>query len=266
MTKLITFHAYRGGTGTTTLTANVAACVARYGYRVGVLDLNWAAPGLPMLFGFGEEGVDRSLQDYIQDSSTWAAVPYDVSSCIGSGGGDGKVYLIPGAPIPRHCDSPTSASPRLIHLTQPQPLESSQIPALQGAIATLSQGLKLDYLFLDTPSGFGSAVWQTIAPSQVLLLILRPDQQDYPGTALSIQLAQHLQIPRCFLVVNPAPKTLDSDKLKAKLEDTYGLTVAGVLPLSTRMVALASSDLFVTQYPDHPLTHGLEAMARLVML
>ena len=152
------------------------------------------------------------------------------------------------------------------HLAQPLSLDPQVLGQLQTAITTLGQALKLDYLFVDTPSGFGGNIWQAIAPSQVLLLILRPDQQDYPGTALSIQIAQQLQIPRCLLVVNPAPKTLDSDKLKAKLEEAYGLTVASVLPHSTHMMSLASADLFITRHTDHPLTQGLETMARLVML
>lgn len=383
MTKLIAFHSYRGGTGTTTLTANVAACVARYGYRVGLLDLNWAAPGLPVLFGFGEEGVDRSLQDYLQAQKPWEEVAYDVTFCLGSTSKSAsKLYLIPGAPFPhwslvgpdRHnpptvtdtgsagtdlesaalaaapiaapidpepsptpqtatetadpaedspqasppdepspnpaASDPSAAPPASTQppslspsanspteppaigpsfLAEPPPapavpplistpadpvanlaptpdLSPDQLPHLQAALTNLGETLKLDYLFVDTPSGFTGAIWQAIAPSQVLLLILRPDQQDYPGTALSIQLAQQLKIPRCLLVVNPAPKTLDGDKLKAKLEEAYGLTVASVLPHSTRMMALASADLFVSQHADHPLTQGLEAMARLVML
>lgn len=391
MTKLITFHSYRGGTGTTTITANVAACVARYGYRVGLLDLNWAAPGLPVLFGFGEEGVDRSLQDALQNRKTLEETAYDVTFCLGSGSKSAsKLYLIPGAPLPhwslattetepasdgdadpsslvpvvgsapgagasqgsetepddRRASSegatiaaipdeqanpegaaigltsdsgtaaetapgvlkafptaapaptalteplagptpidrlapafpaeppPAPSAPALTeppadpvaHLAQPLTLDPQVLGQLQTAITALGQALKLDYLFVDTPSGFGGNIWQAIAPSQVLLLILRPDQQDYPGTALSIQIAQQIQIPRCLLVVNPAPKTLDSDKLKAKLEEAYGLTVASVLPHSTRMMSLASADLFVTRHTDHPLTQGLETMARLVML
>jgi len=51
MPTLISFHSCRHGVGRTNLTANLAACIATQGYRVGVLDADGAAPGIHALFG-----------------------------------------------------------------------------------------------------------------------------------------------------------------------------------------------------------------------
>ena len=37
--------------------------------------------------------------------------------------------------------------------------------------------------------------------------------------------------------------------------------MAGVLPHSDEMMALASAGVFVTRYPDHPITETLEQVA-----
>jgi hypothetical protein len=83
---------------------------------------------------------------------------------------------------------------------------------------------------------------------------MRPDQQDYEGTGITVKVAQGLQVPRMMLVVNKTPPGLDPDAVKAKVEDAYGCDVAAVLPHSDEMMNLASSGIFVVRYPDHPLT------------
>ena len=50
MTKVIAVHSFKGGTGKTTLTANIAAILAK-NRRVGVMDLDLSGPGLHVLFG-----------------------------------------------------------------------------------------------------------------------------------------------------------------------------------------------------------------------
>jgi chromosome partitioning protein len=50
LTKCIAFHSYKGGTGKTTLAANLAALLARNGHRVCLLDLDFYAPSLESYF------------------------------------------------------------------------------------------------------------------------------------------------------------------------------------------------------------------------
>ena len=96
----------------------------------------------------------------------------------------------------------------------------------------------------------------------MLLIILRPDQQDYQGTAVTVDVARRLDIPRMFLVVNKVLSSFDFAEVKRTIiEETYDCQVAGVLPLSEDVVRLASVGIFCLHYPDHPFTQGLIAIA-----
>ena len=105
----------------------------------------------------------------------------------------------------------------------------------------------------------------SITISDVLVLILRPDQQDYQGTAVTIDVARKLEVPKLLLVVNKVPNIFEINELKAKVEETYQATVAGVLPHSDDMMILASAGIFSLKYPNHPLTQTMDSIARQVM-
>src|SRR5688572_22233273 len=49
--------------------------------------------------------------------------------------------------------------------------------------------LKLDLLPIDTHPGFDEETLLTIAISDTLLIVLRPDKQDYHGTAVLVEVA-----------------------------------------------------------------------------
>ena len=51
MSKIISVHSFRGGTGKSNTTANVTALLAREGLRVGVIDTDIQSPGIHVLFG-----------------------------------------------------------------------------------------------------------------------------------------------------------------------------------------------------------------------
>ncbi len=48
---LIAVHSYRGGTGKSNITANLAVELARLGFKVGVVDTDLPSPGIHILFG-----------------------------------------------------------------------------------------------------------------------------------------------------------------------------------------------------------------------
>ncbi len=53
MRQIVSIHSYRGGTGKSNLTANLATAVALTGKRVGVVDTDIQSPGIHVLFGDG---------------------------------------------------------------------------------------------------------------------------------------------------------------------------------------------------------------------
>ena len=126
--------------------------------------------------------------------------------------------------------------------------------AVALALRDLVETLNLDALMIDTHPGLNEETLLSIAISDVLLIILRPDQQDYQGTGVTVEVARKLNVPHMLLVVNKVPSVFNPADVKAQIEKTYNVEVAAVLPHSDEMMALASSGIFVLRYPNHPVT------------
>ena len=63
--KIISIHSYRGGTGKSNMTANIAACATLAGKRVAVLDTDLQSPGIHVLFGFDQSKINLTLVDFL---------------------------------------------------------------------------------------------------------------------------------------------------------------------------------------------------------
>src|SRR3989442_2457855 len=81
MTKVIAVHSFKGGTGKTTLTANIAAVLAK-NRRVGVMDLDLSGPGLHVLFGLKKSEIKATLTDIFLGDGTPADVLIDLSQRV----------------------------------------------------------------------------------------------------------------------------------------------------------------------------------------
>jgi MinD-like ATPase involved in chromosome partitioning or flagellar assembly len=61
-----------------------------------------------------------------------------------------------------------------------------------------------------------------------------------------------------MMVVNIIPQASNLDEMRARVEKTYSLNVAAMLPYANEMMTLASSGIFPLKYPDHPISQGLK--------
>jgi septum site-determining protein MinD len=136
---------------------------------------------------------------------------------------------------------------------------------LTSGIRELVKTLRLDVLLIDTHPGLNEETLLSIALTHTLLVVMRPDEQDYEGTGVTIRVARRLGVERLLVVVNKLPASFDPAQVRAQVETTYGCEVAAVLPHSETLMTLASRHLFVVQYPDHPLTALYEGLATAVL-
>ena len=250
---IISVHSFRGGTGKSNISANVAAQLAKRGNRVGVIDTDIGSPGIHVLFGMDEESIDKSLNDYLFGRCTIEEAAYNVSAKIGKGevfvmGGD--LYLIP-------------ASIRAGDITKVLK-EGYDFNVLNDGFRDLLERLKLDYLIIDTHPGLNEETLLSIAISDLLFIILRPDQQDFQGTAVTVDVAERLEVPYLYLIINKALSRYDFDALEKEVVETFGNPVATILPLSEDVAGLQSSDIFSLRYPEHPFSQGIIRVADLV--
>jgi septum site-determining protein MinD len=239
MSKIISVHSFRGGTGKSNTTANVATLFAMDGLRVGVVDTDIQSPGIHVLFNLNEEDMKHSLNDYLWGKCGIQQCAHDVTPGLGVVG-EGKVFLIPSS-------IKVGEIARVLR-------EGYDVGLLNDGFQNLLDGLKLDVLMIDTHPGLNEETLLSLAVSDALVIVMRPDQQDYQGTGVTVEVARKLEVPRILLVVNKCPQSFPAADVRARVERTYNCEVAAVLPHSDELMTLASAGVFVTQYPDHPVT------------
>src|SRR5436189_6467707 len=96
MPTIVSVHSYRGGTGKSNLTANLASSLVQQGKRVCVVDTDVQSPGLHVLFGMDVQSSGLTLNDYLYGRSTIEQVADDVPAKLRSTAARGGVpYLVP---------------------------------------------------------------------------------------------------------------------------------------------------------------------------
>ncbi|TAF49945.1 MAG: MinD/ParA family protein [Oscillatoriales cyanobacterium] len=250
MPKVVAIHSYRGGTGKSNFSANLATTIASQGYRVGVVDTDVPSPGIHNLFCLEPEQMQKTLNNYLWGDAAITEAAYDVSANIGLSE-PGTLYLVPSS-------IKADDIARILK-------NGYDVKLMNDGFRTLVKNLELDYLFIDTHPGLSKETFLSIAISHVLILILRPDKQDYQGTAVTVDVARQLKVRKMLLAINKAHSKLNLEALRQKVEQTYQESVAGVFPLSEDLVQLASEGVFCVKYPEHPISQEFNNVARQII-
>ncbi|MBP8001949.1 MAG: MinD/ParA family protein [Chloroflexi bacterium] len=246
MSHIIAIHSFRGGTGKSNSAANIAALLAAQGKRVAVVDMDIQSPGIHVLFGLDETTLDKTLNGFLYDQYGIVAAAHDVTPNLGVAL-TGQIFLVP-----------SSIKAEDISRVVRQGYNAEK---LNDGLEDLIEELDLDAVLLDSHPGLGKETLLSLAAADTLVIILRPDEQDFQGTHVTLQVMQRLQIPQIFLVVNKAPEDLDLNQVKREVEKTYGVPVLAVFPHSDEMMTLASSGIFSLHYPDHPVAQKYRQLA-----
>jgi septum site-determining protein MinD len=246
MSKIISIHSFRGGTGKSNTSANLSALLAAEGMRVCVIDTDIQSPGIHVLLGLNEGDMKATLNDYLWGRCDITDAAHDVTENLG---GDiaGRLLLVPSS-------IKVSDIARILR-------EHYDVGLLNDGFQRLIEALNLDVLIVDTHPGLNDETLLSIAISDALVIIMRPDQQDFQGTSVTVEVARKLDVPRMVLIVNKTPTFLDPEKVREKVERTYNCEVAAVLAHSDDMMALGSEGVFVVKYPDHPIAGQLRQVA-----
>jgi MinD-like ATPase involved in chromosome partitioning or flagellar assembly len=249
MPKVISIHSYRGGTGKSNFTANLAVQTALQGYNVGVVDTDIPSPGIHNILGLEAESVRKTLNNYLWGESSIADAAYDLTDTLGLE--KGQLLFVPSS-------VKADDIARILK-------EGYDVKLMNDGFRQLVRELQLDYLFIDTHPGLSKATFLTIAISHVLIVILRPDKQDYQGTAVTVDVARQLKVRKMLLALNKVLGSMNPSALRAKVEETYHIPVAGVFTLSEDVVTLASEGVFSLRYPDHPLSEEFRRVVRQIL-
>ena len=239
MSRVTSIHSFRGGTGKSNTAANVATLLAADGQRIGVVDTDLQSPGIHALFGLGQEAMRYSLNEYLWGGCDITQAAHDVTTTLDAGL-RGRVYLVPSS-------IKVNDIARVMR-------EGYDVGLLNDGLRQLVRRLSLDVLLLDTHPGLNEETLLSIAMSNALAIVMRPDHQDYEGTRVTLSVARKLRVPDLVLVVNKTPAVFDPDEVRKRVEKTYDCEVTAVLPHSDELMTLSSAGIFALRYPDHPVT------------
>lgn len=179
--RRISFYSFKGGTGRSSATTNIAYYLAKNGANVGCIDFDIESAGLNYIFdipiGFMEKGGrGRYLQHYltpaIEDSDenfgdhivdVGDAMDYDLK---------GKLYLLPAA---------TDAL-----LTADVPESITLMPIVDRLRERFETTYDLDYLLIDCRAGVSNFAIPSLAYTDILVAFFRWGRQHRDGTSAMV--------------------------------------------------------------------------------
>lgn len=258
MGKIVSIHSFRGGTGKSNVTANTSTQVAMRGYRVGVVDTDIQSPGIHVIFGLDDSQMNYSLNDYLWGKCDIQETAYSVGQYV-MDGHNNSVKLAPGGEIFLIPSSIKAGEiTRILR-------DGYDVGLLNEGFQDIIERLNLDYLFIDTHPGLNEETLLSIAISDLLLLILRPDNQDFQGTGVTVDVARKLGVPALSLVINKLLTSYDANAVRQTVADTFAAEVIAALPLSEDVAGNASSGVFSVMYPDHAWSRQIYAIVDRVL-
>lgn len=254
--KIVSIHSFRGGTGKSNVAANLAAQVAMTGRRVGVVDTDIQSPGIHVLFGLDEAKMGKTMNDFLHGKATIREIGFSVGDHTGGGEGRAKLagknlFLFPSS----------IKGGEISQIIR----EGIDFNLLNEGLQTTIKEFDLDYLFIDTHPGLNEETLLSIATSDVLIILLRPDNQDLQGTSVTVDVARSLDVPNLFLLVNKALPKYDFAEIRKDIENEFQAPVTGVLPLTFDMADNASKDLFSLRFPEHDWSKALMGVVDFVL-
>ena len=246
MTQIISVHSFRSEAGKSLVSTNLAVSLALAGLRVGIVDIDFQAPSIHIVFDLGKDQILHSINDYLWGKCEITEAVYDVTNRVAANI-KGRIFLIPSS----------MKAGDIAHVLR----EGYDVGLLNDGFRSLNQSLNLDFLIIRTRPGLNEETLLSIAISSTVVEVMRPDERDYLGTAVFFDVAHNLDVPSILLVINKIPRVFDIDDVRRKAEQLYSYKVAAMLPFSEDIMASGGSGIFSLQYPNHAITLELKSLS-----
>lgn len=227
MAQTVVFHSHRGGTGKSTVLANLAVLLSQAGGRVAMVDTDLQSPALDGMFGLGQR-VD-CLGEYLLGRCDIEAAAHPVGST--------GLRLVPA-------------------LNQTCPLR--EIMSTGYDVGLLPEGFnrliscyELDTLLLDTHTGPNNETMTAIACADVLVTVVRAELAELAGAEQTVALARRLECRRS-VVINMSSGNVDAELARRRAERLYGAP-AVLLPYAPEIAQLDGEKILFEARPRHSM-------------
>jgi len=251
MGKIIAVHSYKGGTGKTLLSINLAATLAKHGKKVCLLDLDFRAPSLATILNVTKK--DYWLNDYLNGACEIDKVLLDLADRIH---GEGKLFTALANPATEAIRDMSSKDRKW---------EMRALGRLLALRNSLLGDSAFDYLVMDTSPGLQYSSINAIVSSDLVIVATTFDKSDVDGTRRMLHELYDLFEKKTEIVLNKfleAPNLPEGQSMQAKIKDIYEAPVLGIIPCYCDVLRAKGNVIFIEEKLEHPLTRILEDMAK----
>lgn len=251
MGKTLAVHSYKGGTGKTSLVVNLGAIYAQQGANVCILDFDFRAPSLNVLFKGRPE---FWLNDYLEDKCGIIDTLVDQSNKFKL---RGKLWV-------------GFANPSLGALTDIMSKDRKwEVKALTKTLAgkkEILQEKQVDYLIYDTSPGAQYSSINALAGADLVSLVMKADEFDLEGTKELAKGVYEALGRKSGIVLNKIPLEQvaaagGKEKFGRQIEAEVGLPLVGIIPCMCELMAFGGKSIYAIDKPDHTFSRSVGEIA-----
>jgi len=245
--KTVTIHSYRGGTGKTSITLNLAEYLASMGKKICLVDFDLRSPALLSYFGVKPR---YYINDYLEERCRTIE---DV--LVNIEGFNDNLYL-------------AFASPDIKHIKESMKADRTKQMKILNKILNGRDALKdkMDYLFFDTAPGVRYSSTNAIVSSNFVIIVLTMDKSDIDGTKRMIdEIHEIISMPR-YLILNKVPKVDNEADLIKEVEIYLNQSVMATIPCDCDIMKLRGSQTIYSTNPSHPFLKAVKKVAQELFL
>ncbi len=251
MGKIVAVHSYKGGTGKTLLSVNLATMFAKQGKKVVLFDLDFRAPSLVAILNM--PNAEYWLNDYLNGTCEIDRVLIDISNKVP---GEGKLFV--------GFANPATEAIRDMS-AKDRKWEMRALGRLLSLRNSLLNEKGFDYILFDTSPGLQYSSINAIVAADLVVVATTGDRSDVDGTRRMLRELYNLFEKKTGLVIN---KVLDASSLSKrqemskKIHEVYQVPMLGLVPCFCDILRAEGGLIFCRDKPDHPFTKILAEMTQ----
>jgi len=251
LSKIIAVHSYKGGTGKTLFSLNLAATLAKRGKKVCLLDLDFRAPSLSTILEV--EKAECWINDYLNGACEIDKVLIDLSNHFQNKG----TFFVGLANPNTEAIRDMSAKDRK--------WEMRALGRLLALRNSLLNDKGFDYLIFDTSPGLQYSSINAIVSADLVIVATTFDRSDVDGTRRMLRELYDLFEKKTDVVLNKVLHDVSSragkEEVQMKIKNIYQVPILGVIPCFCDISRAEGNIIFAQERPEHPFAKILDEIA-----
>ena len=245
------FHSYKGGTGKTSLVVNLGALYAKQGATVCLLDYDFRAPSLSVLF---KSKPEYWLNDYLEERCGIVDTLVDQS----------ERYKLPGKLWVGFSNPSLDALKDI--MSKDRRWEVKALTKTLAGKKEVIEKLKVDYLIFDTSPGAQYSSINALAGADLVSLVMKADEFDLEGTKELSKGVYEALGRKSGVLLNKIPMEQiaaggGAEKFGKQIESDVGLPLVGMIPCMCELMAYGGKSIYTIEKPDHAFSKSVTQIA-----